>query len=245
MKRTQTKPRKLIGFDMNKTLINQGASWYDFNLSMGITPQEDEALYRLGPEMSGELDYPGWLNELQKLIISRGHGSIANINSVLQTYQLYPQAQKAIDLVNKSGNIPAIVTSGFQITAEKVAKDLGIKYVCFGTTIRFDKKGMLAQIESPPHDEHYKAEALEQIAKKLSICLDDTFYIADGDNDAETFKKVHGIIVKPLDVSIEDWKLKAIKTGEKFSSDKAYKYAYAANDLLEAVQSALSYDTNI
>ncbi|MGI0133864.1 MAG: hypothetical protein ACREBW_02755 [Candidatus Micrarchaeaceae archaeon] len=46
----------VVAFDLNKTLIKE-SSWYDLNLAMGITPQEDELLYRLGPESEGILGH--------------------------------------------------------------------------------------------------------------------------------------------------------------------------------------------
>lgn len=226
---------------MNKTLIARGASWYDFNLAMGITPQEDETLYRRGPEMSGEISYREWLKELEKLIIERGRANQTSVNQLLQSYQLHPQAKQAIKLVLRSGNTPAIITSGFQPTVEHLARELNVKHYFFGTSIKYSQSGMLSKILSPPHDENFKANSLEQLANRLNIELANVFYIADGDNDTETFKKVHGILVKPSDESVEDWKIKAIKQGERFSSHSAAEHATKADSLIDAVNYALSY----
>lgn len=42
-------PKPIVAFDLNKTLIKEN-SWYDLNLAMGISAQEDELLYRLARE---------------------------------------------------------------------------------------------------------------------------------------------------------------------------------------------------
>ena len=74
--------KMLIGFDLDKTLI-KSAAWYRLNLAMGISDAEDEALYKRGPEMDGELNYTQWLGELANLYRSRGKATKQAMEEVI------------------------------------------------------------------------------------------------------------------------------------------------------------------
>src|ERR1700722_608399 len=114
-------PRKLVLFDMDKTLV-EGNSWYRLNTAMGITPDEDELLYRLGPEKEGILAYDEWLHILAQMMIKRRHPSRTDMEKVLLNYTFAKHAIEVIGILKDRGYNIAIISGGFNLLVDDVAR---------------------------------------------------------------------------------------------------------------------------
>lgn len=231
--------RRLIIFDLNKTLISSG-SWYDFNIAMGITPEEDELLYRLGPEKEGVLSYTDWIGLLKKVIVKRGRGSKEAIEKVLLDYSFNEGAESLVRALQERGHIVAIISGGFNMVVDDVAHKLGIEHGYNNTYLVFDDKDMLEDILTTWDENRYKTLLVQSVCRRFGVHPKDAFYVADGDNDNEIFEETIGVALDVSSDKHEPWKSQAMETGETFSRDKALeKAAYkisSLNDFLSLLE---------
>jgi phosphoserine phosphatase len=218
-------PEALIGFDLDKTLI-RSASWYRLNLAMGMTPEEDEALYRRGPEKDGELTYSEWMNELAARYRKYGKANKEAVEDILLDYTMLDGAKEAVAKLHGEGYILAIVTGGFETVAQDVARKLGIEIVHANVKLEFAAEGAFQGIKLDSADDRsFKADVMKGLEAKHAIDGSRTFYVADGDNDQEVFNVTRGIQITPELSSHEPWKATALAQGETFALHDAKKAA--------------------
>lgn len=230
--------RRLIIFDMNKTLIKE-SSWYEFNIAMDVTPEEDEVLYRLGPEKEGVLTYAEWIKILCKIIIKRGKASRETIEKIILNYSFIDGAQDAVRELQARGHTVAIVSGGFNIVVDGVARKLGVEHAYNNVYLIFDDQNMLEDIVMTWDDLRYKPLMIQSVCRRFGLHPKDVFYVADGDNDSEIFTETIGVALQVPDEIHEPWKQKALEKGEKFSrhiaADKAQYKISSLHELLDIV----------
>lgn len=215
----------LIGFDLDKTLI-RSASWYRLNLAMGMTAEEDEALYRRGPEKDGELTYEQWMHELENIYQARGKANRQSVQGVLLDYSILDGAAQAIQTLKNQGHLLAIVTGGFELVAADVAGKLGIEIVRANVRLDFDKDGSFRRINLAAADDRaFKAATMKELQRQYNVADTHLFYVADGDNDENVFAVTRGVQITPNAASHEPWKAAALASGEKFALHHAKKAA--------------------
>ncbi len=212
--------RKLIIFDMDKTLI-RGNSWYRLNTAMGITPEEDELLYRLGPEKEGIIAYDEWLQILVKIMIQRSHPTRQDIERIVLNYEFVEQAMETVKALQDKGYTVAIISGSFNLIVDDVARKLSIEHGYNNTYLVFDKDDMLENIILTWDDVRYKPLLVQSICRRFGIHPKDVFYVADGDNDIEIFRETIGVVIENTDHHDEPWMRKAKESGETFAQNKA------------------------
>jgi HAD superfamily phosphoserine phosphatase-like hydrolase len=230
--------KKLVIFDLNKTLITS-TSWYELNIAMGVTPQEDEVLYRLGPEKEGVLTYHEWIDVLSKIIIKRGKATKQNIENVLLDYTFKDGAKEVVSALKDAGHTVVIVSGAFNMVVDDVAQKLGIKHAYNNAYLVFNKDDYLKEILLTWDDLQYKTLMVNSICKRFGIHPKDAYYVADGDNDENIFAETIGVALHMGQDQHEPWKQSAIEQGEEFSAHKAVKGAtfeiHSLNELLNLV----------
>lgn len=215
---------RLVIFDLNKTLIT-GGSWYDLNMAMGITPEEDELLYRIGPEKEGALGYHEWILILKRLIIARGRATRKAIEKSLLSYQFAEGAQDVIDGLQARGFKVAIISGGFNTVVDDVSHKLGIEHGYNNTYLVYDQQDYLEDILTTWDEDRYKPLLVQSVCRRFGIHPKDAYYVGDGDNDAEVFSETIGVALTHDGNIHEPWKKQAIENGESFSRDSAAKKA--------------------
>lgn len=214
-------PDTLIGFDLDKTLI-KSASWYRLNLAMGMTPEEDEALYRRGPEKNGELTYKEWMSALSIAYTQHGKANRQTIQDVLLDYVLLDGAKEAVAQLREQGCKLAIVTGGFELVARDVANRLGIGAVRANVRLDFDDMGTFNAITLASADDRtFKADTMMRLREEYEVEQSHVFYVADGDNDENVFNVTRGIQITPALENHEPWKALALANGETFALHQA------------------------
>lgn len=217
--------KMLIGFDLDKTLI-KSAAWYRLNLAMGISDAEDEALYKRGPEMDGELNYTQWLGELASLYRSRGKATKQAMEEVILDFKPLAGAKEAVAKLQNEGHQLAIITGGFQTVAREAARQFGISYTAANVELTFSQDAAFEDLVLQSNDDRlFKAEELARLAKTLDIPKERTFYVADGDNDDQVFTRFRGIQILADNSSHEAWKANALAAGQEFSLHHAGRVA--------------------
>lgn len=224
--------RKVIIFDMDKTLI-QGNSWYKLNIAMGVKPEEDEILYRLGPEKEGVLSYDEWLHILAKLIVKRSRPTREDIEKVILDYKFADGAEKVVNSLKDRGYTIAITSGSFNLLVDDVARKLGIEHAYNNAYLVFDDHDLFENVILTWDDVKYKPLLVQSICRRFGLHPKDVHYVADGDNDLEIFRETIGIAVNTPSDQDEGWKQRAKSDGEEFSQDHARSEAKYQIDRLD------------
>lgn len=236
MESKKSAKKQLVVFDMNKTLIKE-VSWYELNLAMGITPEEDEMLYRLGPEKESVLSYAEWIKLLAKMMKSRGRATRTNIENVILNYEFMDGAKEVISELHKRGYTTAIISGSFDSIVDRVAHELEIQHAFSNTYLVFDTSDYLDHIVMTWDDYRYKPMILKSVCRRFGLDPKNVVYVADGDNDMGIFEQTIGVSLQSPQLIHEPWKQNAIEKGEKFSlHDAASKAQHNITDLRQLLE---------
>jgi phosphoserine phosphatase len=195
---------KLICFDLDRTLITNN-SWYDFNLAMGVTPEEDQKLY--DEYFQGKISYEVWTSELLRLFQRNKKTSRSEIIKILSKYNYADGAIEIVRLAASKGYKVALISGSVDILVDLVSKDLGIELAGATNTLVFDNEDNLMDIKCLGDDKYAKVAILDDFCRKLGIDITECVCVGDGDNDIELFKKTkHGVTFKGSKIESEAWK---------------------------------------
>ena len=140
---------------------------------------EEEISQITSRAMRGELNFESSLRKRVSLLEGL---PVSVFDKVFKSIQLTSNAQEFISILQKNGILVGLVSGGFTLIVERLAKSLGIAY--FSANQLEDKDGhltgkLVGQIISP----EIKKETLEQWRKELKLSKDRTIAIGDGAND--------------------------------------------------------------
>ncbi len=195
---------KLICFDLNKTLIKEN-TWYNLNLAMGMTPEEDKKLFDLYEQ--GKITYEDWQKELEKIYLARGLATKENILREVYKYTYVDGAREITGYLKKKGYILALISGSIDMLIEKVSQELSIDYYDANNRFEFDEKGYLSKLICLGDDKTTKPIQLKNICSKLKLNLEDCVCIGDGDNDVELFKRTKGITFRDSSIEKYSWRV--------------------------------------
>jgi phosphoserine phosphatase len=175
---TMLGPQKflLAALDMDGTVLEHESSWVALHRAFGTT-EAGEASLKLYTE--GRIDYKEFM---RRDISSWPKGVNKNeIEKILSGYRIRAESQPTIDELKRRGIKTALVTSGIDILAEDVAKDLGIDY-WVANGLRFGKDGTvlsegIGRVDPTKKDLAYlKLLSRIGIPSKRTIAVGDTVY---------------------------------------------------------------------
>ena len=140
---------------------------------------EEEISQITSQAMRGELDFKSSLRKRVSLLEGL---PVSVFDKVFNSIHLSPNAQEFISILQKNGILVGLVSGGFTLIVERLAKSLSTAY--FSANNLEVKDGLLTgklvgQIISP----EVKKETLEQWRKELKLSKDRTIAIGDGAND--------------------------------------------------------------
>ncbi len=166
----------LASFDMDGTVLEHDSSWVAIHKHFGTTPK-GEASLKLYSE--GKIDY----REFMRRDISSWPRGVTRreIDEVLSRYKVRKEAPGTLEELRKRGIKTALVTSGIDILAEKVAKELCIDH-WVANGLRFDHNGKvlsegIGRVDPTRKDRAYsKLLSKIGIPNKRTIAVGDTIY---------------------------------------------------------------------
>ncbi|MFA5828569.1 MAG: HAD family phosphatase [Candidatus Shapirobacteria bacterium] len=195
---------QLVCFDLNKTLISEN-TWYELNLAMGMTAEEDQALFAL--YQKGELTYVDWQKELERIYIKNGKATRENISKVIYNYTYRVGAKEVIEYLKSKGYTLALISGSIDVLVERVARECGISHYLANNTFVYDKNNYLKEIKCLGGDVEVKGLQLRQLCEELKIDITQVVCVGDGDNDFEIFKlSGHGITFEGSKIEPYAWK---------------------------------------
>jgi HAD superfamily phosphoserine phosphatase-like hydrolase len=196
---------KLICFDLNKTLIREN-TWYELNLALGMTPEEDEHMLR--DYEAGKISYEEWGRQILHILKSRGKATRQNIEKTVMHYTLLPGAREIIEYLHSKKYTTALITGSTDILAKAVAQDLGIQHYRAHHEFIFDKNDYLDRFTILGDEQHTKVKQLQEICKERDFEITQCAAVGDGDNDKELFKATHhGITFTGSKIENDAWKV--------------------------------------
>jgi phosphoserine phosphatase len=166
----------LAALDMDGTVLEHESSWVALHRAFGTT-EVGEASLKL--YAAGKIDY---LEFMRRDISSWPKGvTRTKIERILSRYKIRAEAQPTIDELRRRGIKTALVTSGIDILAERVALDLGIDYwVANGLQFGQDGKVLpegVGRVDPTRKDLAYlKLLSSIGIPRKRTIAVGDTIY---------------------------------------------------------------------
>jgi phosphoserine phosphatase len=187
----------LAAFDMDGTLLEENSSWVALHKHFG-TSEKGEASLKLYSE--GKINY---IEFMRRDIASwPSDVTMKEVNRVLSHYRLRREAPRAVDRLRKHGIEVAVITSGIDILAEKVSRDLGIKHWT-ANGLQFDEEGRLTGEGIGRVDPTRKDRAFLKILRSLGIHKKQTIAVGDSIYDLRFLKTAWKgfLISKELDLS--------------------------------------------
>ena len=163
----------LAGFDMDGTVLEHESTWVAIHRHFR-TERFGEASLRLYSE--GKIGYREFM---RRDIASWPRGTTKKeIEDILSGYKLRSDAPETIDRLKQMGIKTALVTSGIDILARKVAKDLRMDlWVANG--LKFDSGGKLMRDGVGRVDPTRKDVAYRKMLSKVGIPASRTIAVGD------------------------------------------------------------------
>lgn len=196
----------LVAFDLDGTLISGKSSWYVLHEHFGT---REQAAKNLEAYKAGIIDYP----EFMKRDISlwpRAHHS--EIDSLLSKFTLAEGAEETVKGLKAKGYKVAIVSSGIDVLANKIARLLDIPYVV-ANGLELDREGCLTGRGIFRASLKEKEKALESLARRFGLGLRQCVAVGDSDWDFSflafsglgvAYKRGGGELDKVAELAIND-----------------------------------------
>ena len=164
---------ELAGFDMDGTVLEHNSSWVAIHKHFG-TESAGAASLRLYTE--GKIDY----REFMRRDISSWPRGVtrSQIGEILSGYQVRREAPRVFDELRARGIKTALVTSGIDMLAKEVAKELHIDH-WLANGLRFDRGGALLPSGVGRVDPTMKDIAYRRMLRRLGIDPKRTIAVGD------------------------------------------------------------------
>lgn len=163
----------LASFDMDGTVLQHNSSWVAIHRHFG-TEQQGAASLRLYTE--GKIDY----REFMRRDIGSWPKGVTKdeIRGILSGYRIRKEAPEVFDALRSRGIKTALVTSGIDLLAKEVARELGIDH-WLANGLRFDRKGVLLPEGVGRVDPTRKDVAYRKLLAKVGIPAEKTIAVGD------------------------------------------------------------------
>jgi phosphoserine phosphatase len=129
--------------------------------------------------MNGEIDFVAALSE--RVALLRGLPATV-LDQAARRIRLMPGARQLIATLRRAGVTTALVSGGFTVFAEPVARALGFDRVV-ANRLALDGDKLAGTLIPPIVTGATKRETLMSLAAELGLALDDTLAVGDGAND--------------------------------------------------------------
>ncbi|ABE51877.1 phosphoserine phosphatase [Methanococcoides burtonii DSM 6242] len=172
---------KLIVFDMDSTLID-AESIDELARAAGVM---DKVSVVTEKAMNGEIDYNQALKE--RVALLKGL-KLETAMEAMDSMPLMPGAEELVKHVRSLGFKTAILSGGFTLSTDRVAKLLEMDYV-FSNILEIKDGCLTGRVSGPMTQNLSKEQAFEQITEENGLNPENCIVVGDGANDICIFKR--------------------------------------------------------
>jgi phosphoserine phosphatase len=194
--------KQLLVADLESTII-ENEMLDELAAILGIGPQVSEITRRA---MNGEIDFVAALEARVALLAGI---DTRTLEAAAVRIRLTPGAHTLVATMRRDGALTALVTGGFRIFADRVARELGFDRVV-ANRLEVVGRRLTGKLLPPIVTGQTKREALLMLAAACGIPLAQTIAVGDGANDLATLSAA-GIGVafraKPAVAAAARWRL--------------------------------------
>ena len=172
---------KTIVFDFDGTLTKKSNEiWRNIWVKLDAV-DIDDMLYK--KYTSGEIDYSGWCEAIEKEYIKLGFNSRI-LDELISKIEMMDNLEFTLSQLKKEGYELRILSGGIDYVIKSLLKDK-IKYFedikC--THFIFDDKGFLSKIIDTDSDEEGKGRYISNLIKEKKCDPKDIIFVGNGHND--------------------------------------------------------------
>src|SRR5712691_8847689 len=158
---------------MDGTILEEDSSWVALHRHFGTTRTGKRGLKLY---TDGKIDYTEFMR--RDIALWPKNLALDEVDRILSNYRIRKEAPETVSRLKDLGAKVALVTSGIDILAERVARDLGIEsWVANG--LETTSSGVLAGAGIGRVDPSRKDLAYLGLLKKLGIRSEDTIAVGD------------------------------------------------------------------
>ncbi len=186
---------KLVVFDMDGVLADIISSWKYIHDYFGSSNDRSVSDY-----LQGKIDDMEFIRrDVELWQIDGKPVTRKKLIKILSNVPLMNGAEKCITYLNKNDIKTAIVSAGLNLLAERIAKQLGIDYIC-ANGLKTDKQGYITGVGVLGVKLMYKDEAIRSLAKQNKISLGKIAAVGNSCFDIPMFETTgHRIAFNPDD----------------------------------------------
>jgi phosphoserine phosphatase len=170
-----SKPKKLVVFDMDSTLITAEV----IDEMAQVHGVGDQVKLITARAMNGELNFDQSLTE--RVALLKGFER-AHMEAIKNTLKFTPGTEEFLRILRSRGIKTAIASGGFEYFAESVKGRLSMDYA-FSNKLDFDGDKLSGRITSSIVNAETKKSIIEALADELGLSQDEIVAIGDGAND--------------------------------------------------------------
>jgi phosphoserine phosphatase len=191
---------KAVVFDIDNTLTDD-VSWLRITELLGASVAEHENIFKR--MLNHELSYIDARDQLVQLWQATGNARRAYWEAMFAAWPLKAGARELVQHVHEQGYQTALITGSVDLFAEAIARQLDVSHWYANTRLEWDVEGNLVTFHYILDQAGRKLEQLQDFAGATGVLITDCAVVADGANDAETFRATkHGIVVGAGDASL-------------------------------------------
>lgn len=181
--------QKTIILDLDGTVTTQ-STWFELNTAFGITPEQDEELFRQYHE--GTLSYTDWNQQLVELYRSSSTPQTrSDLEQLADRIELRPDATAFVQTAKEKGYSVVLVSGSVDVLVERIATRLGTDAWLACSQAIFENE-VLTDVVSLGDEGQAKIKLVEEVGIELTK---ETISIGDGSNDIELFTRTTGIML--------------------------------------------------
>lgn len=169
------RPKKLIVFDVDNTLINVEVI-NELAKAAGVGEKVKEITTKA---MEGKIDFKQALMERARLLKNL---EIAVLKDIADNLEITQGAEELVNTLKTLGYKVALISGGFSYFVNKIKERLGIDYAYANKLVIREGK-LTGEVEEPIIDERRKGELIRQLARKENLLMEEVVSVGDGAND--------------------------------------------------------------
>jgi phosphoserine phosphatase len=182
----------IIFLDLDGTLTVE-STWLSLNLALGITKEEDHALFEQYLEKS--LEYNAWTKKLIEIHRSRGSITKSEIIAMAQNLPLRDGAVEMVADLKAKGFHTVLLTGSLDVIAETIAHRIDADAWRACSSFVFDDSETLVDINSNGEEINKKESLAKEYVAEHGFTEAEIYALGDGGNDIALFQNYKGILL--------------------------------------------------